>query len=346
MLSHHSLSSCVAFALAGTVGLAACGSDSDDPAQPAPSEKDAISIVDANNYSTMAQFAIPTFDVAAGADLDICWGDLEQDLQCHSVDPATQVNNIGLLRFLNLSASDVEAKLASGELAQSEVTGYAEHPVEPGQTCVKLSDFAFVGGTPIDVPELFVESDTQVYMLVFTSGTSPGIGARTMAFLRPLEDATSVEVGAPQGCGILEFGADLSSLEPLAIPEQGPWKVRWHELERDGNGNRVEKPRLDRVLLAFYEGQTIADLEEHIFDIELNATKMWEAPLDNQREVDLAVTRERVVDEETGEVRSGERFAGFETDEEGVWLLGLMCGKCQNPAPVLLTVVEPELVEP
>ena len=327
-----------AFALVAGVVLASCGSDSDDAAQP---QEIAIPIGDANNYSTTAEFTIPTLDVAAGADLDICWDQLDMDLQCHAVDPAQQINNVGLLRLLNLTESDVEEKLSSGQLAQSEVSGYLEYNTEPGQSCIKLSELSFLG-TPIDVTEEFKESDNIVYMLVFTSGTSPGLGARTMIFVKPTADATNVEVSAPQGCGILKFSADLSSLEPLVVPEDGPWKISWRDLERDGSGNRVEKPRLDRVLLAFYEGRTVGDLEEHIFDIELDATEMWEAPLDNQREIDLAETRERLLDEDTGEVSSGDAFEGFDTEGEGVWLLGLMCGKCQNPAPVLLTVVEPE----
>ena len=37
---------------------------------------------------------------------------------------------------------------------------------------------------------------------------------------------------------------------------------------------------------------------------------------------------------------SGELFTGFDRGP-GVWLLALMCSTCQNPAPILLTVLEP-----
>jgi hypothetical protein len=33
-------------------------------------------------------------------------------------------------------------------------------------------------------------------------------------------------------------------------------------------------------------------------------------------------------------------FAGFSRND-GIWALGLLCTTCQNPAPVVLTILEP-----
>jgi hypothetical protein len=78
---------------------------------------------------------------------------------------------------------------------------------------------------------------------------------------------------------------------------------------------------------------TVADIEDQILDLELMATQMYEIGLSGGRTADLELGLERT---------SGEPFSGFERSEEGVWLLALMCSSCQNPAPVVLTVLSPE----
>jgi hypothetical protein len=84
--------------------------------------------------------------------------------------------------------------------------------------------------------------------------------------------------------------------------------------------------------LAFYEGLTLEELEERIFDLELIYTRFWEIELEAGKQADLG----DAVDRDDGTV-----FAGFESAQAGTWLLALTCSTCQHPAPILLTVVEP-----
>ena len=58
---------------------------------------------------------------------------------------------------------------------------------------------------------------------------------------------------------------------------------------------------------------------------------MWELKHTGGRTADLAQAR-------TPE--GGERFPGLEREEAGVWLLALTCSTCQNPAPIVLSVLE------
>lgn len=309
---------------------------SEAPSENEPSGNAAIELVDANNYATKSELSIPTVEVAADTDISICWGDLSSDLMCHGVEPEEHIDNVGMLRFLHLSEADVEARLTAGELSQSEVSGYLEYPTEGEETCTDLSSMSFLG-TPIELDQEFVEGEEHVYMLVFTTGTSPGVGARSMVFVKPTSGSSNREVRAPNGCELLEFEADLANAEPVRVPRSGPWEINWRSLERDGGGNEVPFSRIDKLMLAFYEGRDVGYLEDNIFDIELMATSVWELPLDNQRSVNLSDARLR-----DGTSEDGSAFAGFDTDAEGVWLLGLLCSTCQNPAPVLLSIVEPE----
>lgn len=326
------------------LGAACAAACSESPSANDPSDSAPISLVDANNYTTNSQLSIPSVEVAADTDISICWSDLSSDLMCHGIEPTEHIDNVAMLRFLHLSEADVEARLTAGELSQSEVSGYLEYLTDAEETCTKLSNMSFLG-TPIELDQEFVEGDEHVYMLIFTTGTSPGVGARSMVFVKPTSQSSNREVAAPNGCELLDFEANLRNSEPVRVPRSGPWTVSWRSLKRDGGGNEVPFNQIDKLLLAFYEGRDVSYLEDNIFDIELLATSVWELAIDNEREANLSDARLRPQLAENGSAGAADAsdsFEGFETDAEGVWLLGLFCSKCQNPAPVLLSIVRPE----
>jgi len=308
----------------------ACGGDEAAPAQ------GAIVLADAQNYSIESDLSIPSIETATGADLDICWSDLVSDLQCHPVAPQPDLDNLALLRFLRLTHDAVEDRLTSGQLAQSEIDGYLEYHTDHATTCAKLSSMSFFG-TPIEIEEEYRESSEHSYMLLLAEGTTPGVGARGMTFVTPTASSTNTRVDVPSGCGLLEASADIASATPVSIPAQGPWTIDWRNLTRDGGGNPIVFENIDGVLIGFYAGMTVAELQSDILDLELNATTLWQLPLTGGRTADLARARQRDNDA---------AFPGFARSEPGVWVMGLMCSTCQNPAPVVLTVLEPGAVAP
>ena len=290
-----------------------------------------ILLQDANNYHSTSSLTIPTVETASGADIDICWTSVVSDLQCHGLAPQADLDNVAMLRFLHLSEAQVETKLTSGELIMSQVDGYLEHHLDHSSTCVKMSQLSFFG-TPINVQEQYVESADQLYMLVVTEGTNPGVGARTMAFLKPTAASVTTRVDVSSGCGLLEFSADLASATRVPVPLARPWIIDWRNLTRNGQGNAIVFESIDGVLIGFYEGMTVADLQNNIFDLELRATTLWELPLAGGRTADLSKATER---------GSGAGFSGFARNTAGIWMVALRCSTCQNPAPVVMTVLEP-----
>ena len=58
---------------------------------------------DENNYTTTASLSIPTVETTAGADADICWSNVVDDLQCHPVSSTADLDNVSLLRVAHLS---------------------------------------------------------------------------------------------------------------------------------------------------------------------------------------------------------------------------------------------------
>ncbi|MEO8177267.1 MAG: hypothetical protein ABI895_00405 [Deltaproteobacteria bacterium] len=290
-----------------------------------------LRLSDAQNYSLDSSLSIPNIETASGADLDICWSNLISDLQCHPVAPQPELDTLSLLRFLHLSEDAVEGRLTSGQLAQSEVDGYLEYRTDHSSTCAKLSSMSFFG-TPIDISEEYLESSDHTYMLMLAKGTTPGVGARGMTFVTPTASSNNTRVDVPSGCGLLEVSADLSSAERVSISTQGPWVVDWRNLTLDGQGNELAFENVTSVLLGFYADKTVTDLERQILDLELIATSTWELPLDGGRSADLSRAKHR---------DDGSSFTGFSRAESGVWIMGLMCRTCQNPAPLVLNILEP-----
>ena len=316
--------------LCAVAALAGCES-TDGSGDPDNGRRGNVRLANDNNFQSESALSIPTVETAAGTDLDICWEGIEQDLQCHAVAAQEDLDNVALLRFLHLSEEQVEHRLTSGQLAMSEVDGYLEYNTDHESTCAKLSSLSFFG-TRIKIADEYRESDDHTYLLLFSVGTTPGVGARSMVFVKPTRRSNNTRVEVGSSCGFLDFSADLTALQKLPVPLAGPWVVDWRDVTLDSQGNKLAFEAIDGVLLGFYEGKTPAELQEQIFDLEQLATVIWEIKLEGGRIADLAKAKQR---------GGGGTFSGFERDREGTWMLGLTCSTCQNPAPLVLTVLEP-----
>ncbi|MEE9384693.1 MAG: hypothetical protein V3V08_14910 [Nannocystaceae bacterium] len=313
-------------------GLAVACESTDPQDDISNSPRGNILLTDANNYRSTSSLDIPKLTTISASDLDICWADLTDDIQCHDVQPTVDVDNVAMLRVLHLDEAEVEAKLANGDLAQSEIDGYLDYnTAEHASTCIKLSDMTLFG-TPIDVEEEYVETADRTYLLLFTQGTTPGVGALNMMFVEPSATSATTEVRVGPGCGVLDFAADLSTLTPAPIPKEGPWVVDWRDVTTDGQGRPIDPRDIDGIMIGFYEGMNLVQLQDRILDLEEMATTLWRLSLP---EVSSTANIGRAVNQ-----ADGTAFAGFEAGE-GLWIMGLMCDLCQNPAPLLLTIFEP-----
>ncbi len=286
-----------------------------------------IELKDENNYSFEGTLTIPSVETAAGGDVEICWDELTKDIQCHDLDPLNDIDSVSLVRFRNLSETEIEESLSSGELVQSNVDGYIGFNTQNAVTCASLSEFTLFG-TPVDITEEYAVSDERVYMLLVATGTTPGVGSRMLTFITPSETSTNTEVNISSGCDVLEFEADLTSLTPVRVPDDGPFEINWRALTRNGQGREFEAGTVDRVMLGFYAGETAASLEEKILDLELIATSLWKIDHSGGSGTDLS--------QATNEDGA---FSGFQGD--GAWVLALMNTQGQNPAPLFLTILEP-----
>lgn len=278
-----------------------------------------VSLAEANNYTYESTLHIPTVETAPGSDIEICWKELTRDFQCHDMDPTLDIDNATLVRVRNMSEAEIEEALSQDGLQQSNIDGYLGLKTEGKRDCVNLADFSFFG-SEVPVGEEYVVSDERKYLLVLTTGTTPGVGARIMTFMTPTETSTNREVTVGEGCDLLDFSANLTSLTPLKVSVDGQTTLDWSDLA---------PPKISRVMLGFYENMTPADLEARVLDLMLIATKKWELAVEASGSVDLS----ELVDAD------GVAFSGFEGT--GSWVFALLCEKCQNPAPPFVSLLKP-----
>ncbi len=310
-------------------GLFSCNTGSSPDGAPSSDDSGGCDTVprliylnDANNYAYDSALHIPRIETAAAMDVDICWGDLVRDFQCHEIDPAADIDNVTIARIRNMSEEEIEAALIDDSLQQSNVDGYLEFRPDGESTCASLANFTF-RGSDVDVNEEYEESQERKYLLVLTTGTVPGVGARMMTFMTPLNDGTNRSVEVADGCDILDFSADLTSLNPVKVPAAGPVVLDWSD---------IAPPGITRIMIGFYEGMSPLELEKKVLDLMLIADRKWELAIESGASCSLM----DATDEE------GNRFEGFEgVKEEGTWVFALLCEQCRNPTPPFVTLLEP-----
>jgi len=317
--------------------LLACGGSSNPPAQTWP--KGNIVLTDANNFTSATTLHIPTTQTAAGADLMVCWDGLMKDLLCHDIAGTNTIDNVSFLQIPNMSHDQVAAKLAVGQLDENLVKVYRDYHTSkmPSSKCTTLS--TMVLGSSTLMPAMnYTEpaaGKTVTYMLLFATGTTPGVGSRAMTFIEPTASSTTMNVAAPDACSnsVLDFHATLGADMSIPATDSTKWHVDWSQITKDSFGNEVNFTKIDNVLLGFYQGKTKADLMTQFKDIDMIATTLYKGPVPaGARDINLSTLK---VD------GTGAAFSGF-TQTDGVWAIGVTCSQCQVPAPVLLSILTPQ----
>ena len=284
---------------------------------------------DVNSYTSVSSLTIPIVQTASGANLEVCWGGITQDILCHAVTPAADINNVSFLQIPGMTKEVVSDKLAKGTLSQNDVAVYREFHTTAASSCATLSQFAF--GSPLVPMTDYVTAANKTYMLLFSTGTTPGSGAKTMVFLDPIATSTTMMVAAPaSSCDILSFQANLTTPTPLSIPMTGDWVVDWSQITKDSMGNKVTFQLIDSLMLGYYEGKTVAQLEEMFKDIDMIATTLWS--------VDIP-TGQKHMDLKNAKTSAGAAFTGF--TGTGIYAVALLCSSCQVPAPVAMAILTP-----
>jgi hypothetical protein len=289
-----------------------------------------ILIEDPNNYSATSRFDIPVIETAAGVDLTICYGEVETDLSCSEVDPQTDVDAVALLVSRTSSSEAIGEMLSSGELDMSNIHGYLFRETDHQSTCTELSSLSNFG-VPVNVGDFYVENADHGYLFMVSRGTSAGSGTVSMVLAKPVSSSMNTRIDLPSGCDLHEMTADLESAVPVRFAYETQWIVDYGRLTRDALDNPFMN-NVDGLVLSFFAGATLSELETHLMDLDAVATESFDLQLTGSRVVSLHDARSR---------ETGEAFAGFRRADAGVWLFRLTCSFCTNPMPPVIAVFEP-----
>jgi hypothetical protein len=306
--------------------LFSCTGDAKDSGGEQVDPDTLVALSDDQNFSYSGDLILTSTQTAEMADLHFDWSDVANDLQCHSMDPSADVDNLALMVFPNLTQEEVALELSNDSMQQRDLGAYISYENNDGLTEADLTDLTFFGTDPEILGEYSEGSGT--WMLLLASGTTPGVGTRIIHFVEPLASSDNTEVSFPDGCGMLDFEADLVSKQTTPISKEGPWVLDWGDLTMDGRGNEFSHSSVDGIMVGYYADLSAEDLQSQFLDLELLADGLWKIELTGGSTADLALL-------------SGEtEFVDFSA--EGTWIVALRCSLCSNPAPLFLSVLSPE----
>ena len=304
----------------------ACSGDKDDSGGSDIVDPDSIvELSDGGNFAYTGDLSPTSTQTAEMANLHFDWSQVANDLQCHSMDPATDVDNIALMVFPNLTQAEVAAELSNDTMQQRDLGAYISYENTDDATEADLTDLTFFGTDPEILSEYTEGSGTWMFLLA--SGTTPGVGSRILHFIEPTASSDNTEVVLPDGCGLLDFEAQLSTTT-TPISTEGPWVIDWSGLTQDGRGNEFSHSSVDGIMVGYYADLSTEDLQSQFLDLELIADGLWTIDLTGGSTADL------------NDLSGDTEFDGFSAP--GTWVIALRCSLCSNPAPLYLTVLEPQ----
>lgn len=304
--------------------LLACTGTSDDTGVTVPFDGNFV-FTDANNYNYTSSIDGTTTEVGLRADFTVDWSGLDTDLMGHAMDAGADVDLVWFLQFPNLTEAEVEQRIVEDALLAEDLGVYVQFDNDADVTSASLSQFVFPPDTMIDPATDFTDG-SGTWMMRVTTGL---LNSRMIQFVRPTEESTNHALSFTPSSAVLNFDADLQSLDDFAITDTFPtYTADWTNLTQHAGGIPYDAGRIDQLMVARYDGLSLSDIEDDFIDVELIAADIYTADVYGLDSADLSMA----VSATSG------AFAGFGANT--LWLIALRCTTCNNPAPPFLTVVQ------
>ena len=306
------------------------------------SNPNALKLTQANNFSATSVLTPAQVQAAAGQNISICWDKIMVDIQGHAVNPATDINQVTFVPAKG-TPDQVAGWLNSGQLTNDRISGGGAYVFKPNGTsmCATLSQFTPVGNDNVTYnPSDFKVQDGISYLVVFNTGTQLGLGARTMLFLVPVAgDPTGMVSAEADSHARLMYTADLHDLVKPTFDATKPPTVDWTGVTKDGQGIEFSKSAVTRILVGLYKNKSVSDLEKGFLNLDQKTeaaggpTQSWQLKIDGVQSANLGAAVGR---------NNEPALTSFPTAATDTWLLGMFCDGCQNPAPVIVTILDPK----
>jgi hypothetical protein len=323
----------------------ACGGGSSGP-QPIMCNGASVVANEKNNYTFSSTFTLPPVTVKTMSNLTFDWGSLTTDFLRHPMSATADVNTVTVLIFgPGVPLSDLAPKLNADTLTPQDVFFVPPPSIMPsgGKTTAMLYDFT-INGTPI--PQSMFDSyfDTDPtnglppssysFMAAAASGTEIGKNFRMLQTLQLDPSSSNTMVKLTNDSTKLTYSANLHSLTITGVPAATPaitldFSDMVNRMAKNGLGATFVDGHITSAVVGHY-AQTPSELEGKFLDLNLIATSYYTGDLISSTMIDLSTLKEQT---------TGAAFPGI--DDTGTWLVGLICGNCQNPAPWYMTIIKP-----
>ena len=302
------------------------------------SEQNYTYVSSLNVASTSGSPGIPSFAVTEKASFTVSWAGLRKDIQNHPLDQS-QIKLVVLIKVNSPNQTTVASRLNAGTINSLVLNSWQYLPAST--TSAQITDFRLIADPtkPLN-PTVDLVADGTTYLMLFSTGTRPGFDTSTMLFVQPTPGAQNPPEIAPppDSSTFLTFTADLVDRQAVPVPVGNPeLNIDWTDVQQQSPRGDFTNNAVDRILIGFYQDKLPKDLQDGFLDLEQptpdmgGATQSWEVAVAGVTHADLANNSIRTA--------GSPMFTGFTT--ENTWILGMFCGSCQNPAPMIVTVLAP-----
>ena len=296
---------------------------------------------DVQNFAFQSSMEIQTEVIQPHTDFTIDWSAVDTDMLGHPLDPMQDVSMMSvmlwqytrdeLLEHMDNDSLDTQYVVAMGYI-------WTENDQSSGQYLEVLSP----SGQPWPADMLLEFMDPEVYpsdtYTYFTSISNPmalsfGTETRMIKLFTLDPESENTTISLTNDSTIIDYSADLRSLAPVQLPAGTANVVfDWSDdeiLTTTGKGQAFVPNKITDVMIAHYADKTPAELEQEFLDLEIVADDLYRVFLTAGQNVNLSEL----------ENESGNTFQGI--DDQGTWILALVCGTCMNPAPWYVTILQP-----
>jgi hypothetical protein len=295
-----------------------------------------------NDYAFSSQIMLSPVTVKSMSDLTFNWGGVTKDFLGHPVDPIADLNTIFVL-LVDLPAATLETQLDNDTFSQASVQITPPPQFAPtGQTSASLYEDFTAGGEMV-TPTLaapFLDAATwttanSTFAIVAETGPNLGTNIRMLQSFALDDNSTNTTVTMTNTSTTLTYDANLHSLHPTGVPAgTAALTLDWSQIQTNalGNnfGNTAGSPTtsITSAIVGHYT-QSLSELESQFLDLQTIAQDLYTAKTPYGSTLDFTTLADS----------AGNPFTGVTSD--GTWLVGLICGACQNPAPWYMTVLKP-----
>lgn len=275
-----------------------------------------IVLSDENNFSFSSNIVTQSTVVPERADALIDWSGLAIDILDQDVDPGSDIGELSLIRFGDLSETEVIDGINNETLRQSDLTGFVSYVPEPGDTDAMLSEFS-ISGTSVNL-EKDILADGGTYLISVADVDGAYL---TFTFFEPSPGASPQTIPIDNESAVLEYDLDIDAGVPIAPGRGQRYVLTWSQLTRTGSENPIVLSNIDTLMLARYT-LALSEIEGNFLQLEALADEIYIEDITGLGSIDLSTI---------------EGFTDFRGD--GQWLIALRCSTCVNPSPPFLGLV-------